>query len=170
MIPLLSTCKTPCHLPVTLRRGTLCGKHFHDIEAASLAFCMRCSPNVWLTTLQKRMRSCVLHGLCWRSSPPVWFLHPLPSPAISMPPYTPEITALQAFLQASVVQTVLCAPSSTLSTLAYLSVAILIIDRLSSYLSLHIICLLLCLFSLAVSPSFLPCSKWLLHCQSQFIF
>ena len=46
-----------------------------------------------------------------------FFLHPLPSPAISMPPYTPKITALRAFLQASVVQTLLCAPSSTSSNL-----------------------------------------------------
>lgn len=34
-------------------------EHFHNVEAASKAFCMQCGPNVWLTTLQRRTRSCI---------------------------------------------------------------------------------------------------------------
>lgn len=63
-------------------------EHFHNVEAASIAFCMRCGPNVWLTTLQKRTRSCICmallmllasHVVSVPYSPPTYpdaFIHP----------------------------------------------------------------------------------------------
>lgn len=71
------------------------------------------------------------------------------------------VILVQAFLQVSVVLTVLCAPSSTLSILTYLPVSILsfsptaclfsICEGLSCYLSTYL--LFLPSLSLAVSPS-----------------
>ena len=91
----LSTCKTPCHLPVAPRRGS------SYIEAASIAFCMRCGLNVWLTAPRRRTRSCVLHGLCWCSSPPVWFLHPPhpppPHPLLAIPMLSYTLAKITAF-------------------------------------------------------------------------
>ncbi len=77
---------------------------------------------------------------------------------------------MQASLQVSVVLTVLCAPSSTLSvSISSFSLAASLFslcEGLSSYLPLHIICLLLCLFSLAVSPSFLVSFPALSDCYT----
>lgn len=125
-----------------------------------------------------------LHGLCWCSSPPMWFLHPPSSrPCRFHTPWQKKtkkpqlfLILMQAFLQVSVVLTVLCAPSSTLSILTYLpvcicsfsSAAVCFCNVLSSYLSLHIICLLLCLFSrcLSIVLTFPPCTEWLWQCYA----
>lgn len=83
MIPLLSTCKTPCHLPVTPQR-----QHLPDVEASSVAFCLRCGPNVWLATLQTRMRSCVCMA-CVDAPRLPWGFCILPRLLISMLSHNP---------------------------------------------------------------------------------
>lgn len=55
-------------------------EHLEDVETSSIAFCMRCSPNVWLTNLTEENEELRLHGLCLCYLPPMGFLHP-PSPA-----------------------------------------------------------------------------------------
>lgn len=79
MIPLLSTCQTPCHLPDAGEEAVPCGT-FHHVKAASENVCMQCAPNAWLTTLQMRMRSCVCMACV--DAPR---LHPPPSPCFQTP-------------------------------------------------------------------------------------
>lgn len=87
MIPLLSTCKTAS---ATERRSL--PEHFHHVEAASIAFCMRCGAYVWLTTLQKRTRSCVCMACVDAPRFPCGFCNP--PPPILMLSYTlAKITA-----------------------------------------------------------------------------
>lgn len=152
-------------------------EHFHNVEASPIAFCMRCGPNVWLTTSQERTRSCVCMACVDAPRLPWGFcILPLPvhldtfiHPSKEQQLFLILQAFVQAFLQVSVVLTVLCAPSSTLSISTYLPISISSFSSAASlFFATYLFFLLLCLLSLSPSPlrSLLRCTEWLLQASS----
>lgn len=140
MIPLLSTCKTPCHLACdAAERDTPRWDIFTMLrQHLSLFVCNVVRMFDWKTFTEED-EELRLHGLCWCSSPLMWFLHP---PPLTFDPFrcfhTPPGKKETAFcnFDAGLLLPGFCGSDSLTS------------DFLQHHICLFQSCLLLCLFYL----------------------
>lgn len=144
--------------------------HFHNIEAASIAFCMQCGPNVWLTTLQKRTRSCVCMACVDAPRLPCGFCIRPPAPPSAIPMLSYTLTKITAFSNSRAgLPPGFCDSDCFMCTSVnfdlspFLSRVCFHFSRLYHRLYISSVCCAAFSLSLAVSS---PCTEWLLHCQS----